>query len=425
MIALLALLVSQAPALPPGHPDIAPTAHANPSGPTAQDFDNTLAQPGSYPDVNAMPDGGDAMSAKDLLVKLDQMKAALKARPKTAEIEFALGNLYYENGRWPDAIDSYRQLLARAEGPLSRYQALRNHPHQPIAAKDARCGDGSDRMTFDALVEAADAKTQGGNVSAALMCYEAALLPMTLAFTRRGNAWYLIGNEERAIADHERVLAILPEDPDSLFFLGAILFEGGEGDVPRLKQAKGYWQRFLKVNDDPDRQQLVTKDLLRLQVAIDSRGKVPREMPPQMRAMSVGPITPPPPPRALRNDQRQALARAVARGTAALADKDWPAARAAFASGRQLDPGDVEAARGEGVALLKQGHLLEAEAALRDALGRNPDDALSLYQLGEVYFREEHYTGATRFWSQVMESDPKLSSELKLGEKIQAAQQAQ
>lgn len=217
-----------------------------------------------------------AVSAKELLQKLDQMKAGLKDKPKSAEIEFALGNLYYENGRWPEAIDSYRQLLERADPPLQRYLALRSKPHRQLSPREADCG-GGERPTFDALIAAADRKAKIGNPSAALVCAEAALLPLTVALTRQGNAWYLIGNDERAIAAHQRALTLSPDNPDSLFFLGAILFEGGEGDMPRLMRAKGFWQRFLQVSQDPQRVPLVTKDLVRLQLAIDNRGHIPPE----------------------------------------------------------------------------------------------------------------------------------------------------
>jgi cytochrome c-type biogenesis protein CcmH/NrfG len=69
--------------------------------------------------------------------------------------------------------------------------------------------------------------------------------------------------------------------------------------------------------------------------------------------------------------------------------------------------------------------LREAEAALRDALGRAPDDALALYELGEVYARSEHYAGAAKFWLQVVDEDPKLSEKLQLAEKIRVAEERQ
>ena len=75
--------------------------------------------------------------------------------------------------------------------------------------------------------------------------------------------------------------------------------------------------------------------------------------------------------------------------------------------------------------VLNQGKLLAAEAALRDALGREPSDSLALYELGEVFFENQHYAGASRFWTQVLEQDPKLGEELKLEAKLEAAQQAE
>ena len=114
----------------------------------------------------------------------------------------------------------------------------------------------------------------------------------------------------------------------------------------------------------------------------------------------------------------------MARGEAALEQKQWELARAAFARGRALDPTDAAAARGEGIALLNLGQRLEAEADLRVALGRDPDDALALFELGQVFFAGQHYTGAARFWSQVLEEDPKLATKLDVKAQLAAAQRA-
>ncbi len=422
---LLAALLGQAPALPPGHPEISPMAHANPSEPGPGEFDPDQPLPPGHPAV-ALSDGGTvepAMSAKEILDRLDKMKEQLKGRPKTAEIEFALGNLYYENSRWPEAIDSYRQLLERAAGPLDRYHTGRERVHR-CAADPASC-DVREQPTFDSLIATADQLAQENQASKAVACYEAALDPMTVALTRQGNAWYLIGNEDKAIEDHERALQLTPDSSDNLFFLGAILFEGGDGDLPRLKRAKGYWQRFLRSNPDPDRAKLVSKDIIRLQMAIDNHGHVPAEMPPQMRAMAVGPIQPPPPAPRLSEGQQATLEGAIARGETALSAKRWQEAREAFDEARKLDAGNLRAARGDGIALLNLGRLTEAEGALRDALGRDPDDSLALYELGEVFFKSEHYAGAARFWSQVLEQDPKLAEQMGVADKLKAAQQAQ
>src|SRR5918912_2693672 len=61
-------------------------------------------------------DGGaaanlDVNDPKSLLAAVDRMQDQLKDKPKTFEVLAALGNLYYENGRFLEAIDTYRQAL--------------------------------------------------------------------------------------------------------------------------------------------------------------------------------------------------------------------------------------------------------------------------------------------------------------------------
>ena len=53
----------------------------------------------------------DTNDPKALLAAVDQMHDQLKDKPKTFEVLSALGNLYYENGRYLEAIDSFRQAL--------------------------------------------------------------------------------------------------------------------------------------------------------------------------------------------------------------------------------------------------------------------------------------------------------------------------
>src|SRR5471032_3058472 len=56
----------------------------------------------------------DGKDPKQLLAVVDQMAAQLKDKPKTFEVLAAIGNLYYENARYLDAVDTYRQALARS-----------------------------------------------------------------------------------------------------------------------------------------------------------------------------------------------------------------------------------------------------------------------------------------------------------------------
>jgi tetratricopeptide (TPR) repeat protein len=418
---LFGLLVGQTP-LPSGHPDLPPTAHAIPPEPDKGSFQ----MPANHPGTRA-PDGGEsapsAEDAKRLLEQLDAMKAELKNRPKTAEIEYALANLYYENGRYPDAIDSYRQLIERTQAPMQRYFDVREKPHKPISADKAGC-PASARPTYDELIVIADRKAEAKDWSAAVVCYEAALLPVVTAHARRGNAFFLLGNEDNAIREHEEALRIVPTYPDSLFFLGAVLFEGGEGNVQRLKQAKEYWRWFLLADPDPEREKLVRTDLTRLQAAIDNRGHIEKSRPSGM-GNPMGPIEAPPPPPNLDAAQRRELRALVAKGQQQLKSREWSLALKSFSQAREYDAADPEAATGAGVALMNLGQRVDAEAALRDALGRDPKNSLALYQLGELFFENEHYVGAARFWLQVLEEDPALGERMKLKSRIADAQNRQ
>ena len=356
------------------------------------------------------------------------MKGELKSRPKSAEIEFAIANLYYDNSRWPDAIDMYRQLFERAQKPIDKYLDLRRKtPPARTAEKPGNCLNGVP-PSFAAFVAAAEKRVQEGNASGALFCYEQALLPLSVALNRSANAWYLIGNEDKAQELHRQALELNPADSDELFFMGAMLFETGDGNLPRLREAKDFWNRFLRVAPeatDAERRRIVTKDLVRLQFALDNHGKIPNEAPAAARSMGTGPIQPPAPPPVLNEAQRQLMATSNHKGAALLAAKSWAAARDAFAVARRMNPGNPEAARGQGIALMNLGRLLEAEAALRDALGREPNDAQALAQLGEVFFRSAHYAGAAKFWLQVMDEDGEMGRKLGLPGKIQQAEQLQ
>jgi tetratricopeptide (TPR) repeat protein len=401
--ALWLILSATAPDLPPGRSavDVRPAAIDAPA---------------------ANVDAGE-VDSKELLKRLDAMNAEMRDRPKTAEIEFALGNLYYENARYPEAIDLYRQLLDRAALPRQRYLEARKHPHHAIDPHQAGCAT-TDRPTFEDLIAGADAKARAGDYSAAVLCYEAALLPMLAAQARRANAFFLIGNEDRAIEEHRAILAIEPTYSESLFFLGALLFETGNGSPSRLREARDIWRRYLATGPEPERERITRENLAKIDSALANGGRMPAGpgaggVGPMMGA---GPMQPLPPRPVLTAEQTQALNAAVAEGQRALEKRSWKEALESFHRALVLDPGNPDAARGAGMAFLELGQRMEAETAFRAALGRNPDDALALYELGEVFFQNQHYTGAARFWTQVLSMDPKVAAQFKLKERIAEAQ---
>ncbi|MHB1845393.1 MAG: tetratricopeptide repeat protein [Deltaproteobacteria bacterium] len=418
---------------------IAPTAHANPSGPTPDDFGAGRLPPGhpsvggGAPESSGLPPGhppvgeGDdsKVTPKELLARLDAMKDELKRRPKSAEIEFALGNLYYENARYPEAIDYYRQLLERAEPPMARWLAARAHPHETLSPEQAGC-PATGRPTFDQLIAVADAKAGAKDYAAASTCYEAALFPVIEAETRRANAFFLIGNPDKALELHERVLALEPDFPESQFYLGAILFETGDGHVERLARAKAAWRKFLAEGPDPEREKLVRDNLSKIEIALRNGGHLPDEGGGPLRpGPAFGPIAPEAPAPALGAKERRALEAAVHEGDELLSKRAWEKALSAFDRARHVDSSDARAATGAGVALLNLGRRLDAEAALRSALGRDPNDGTALYELGEVFFENEHYAGAARFWSQLVQSDPATAKKYGVDARLRDAQSRQ
>src|SRR5207248_10600112 len=96
-----------------------------------------------------------------------------------------------------------------------------------------------------------------------LRCLESSLQTAIDSRARRGDALYLSGNPDGALAEHRRVLAESPDYPESLFFVGAILLEQSRGEKAKLEEGKKYWRRLLQVAPDHPRAELVKQSLPR------------------------------------------------------------------------------------------------------------------------------------------------------------------
>ena len=201
----------------------------------------------------------DANDPKALLAAVDQMQGQLKDKPKTFEVQSALGNLYYENGRYLDAVDSFRQAPAISAPFETRAQELREKKVKPAKDLPLECRRSAQGYGLEQIAEAArklDAPRE-------LRCLDSALQMAIEARSRRGNALYLVGNPDGALAEHRRVLAGSPDHPESLFFVGAILLEQSRGDKAKLEEGKKYWRRLLAVAPDSPRAPLVKDSLPR------------------------------------------------------------------------------------------------------------------------------------------------------------------
>jgi tetratricopeptide (TPR) repeat protein len=229
----------------------------------------------------AAPSGADAGASADqgtdtksLLATVESMKGQLKDKPRGFNVSAALGNLFYDNGKFIDAIEYYSDALDRAAPAEKRIMELSAAGQlNPKAVVPDSCR--LDQPTKDDVAQGNKAKALEEIVAAATALAptdpagEAACLgqlPLILAnlHARRGNGWYLVGNADKARADHTAALALDPVNPEALFFSGALQFETAHGDPAKLAAGKAFWEKLLKVAPDHPRAQIVKETLPRV-----------------------------------------------------------------------------------------------------------------------------------------------------------------
>src|SRR5919204_4487917 len=216
----------------------------------------------------------DSTDSKALLAQVDRLKDQLKDRPKTFEVLSALGNLYYENGRYLEAVDAYRQAEELAAPADARARSLRQKRVRAAPDLPSECRRSGPDYGLAKIAVAAGKLDEPHE----LRCLQAALEMDLQVMSRRGNAFYLIGNPDAALAEHRKVLDRSPDYPESLFFVGAILLEQSSSDKEKLAEGKKYWQRLLKVAPDSPRASLVREMLPRADEMF--KPKAAAQMPP-------------------------------------------------------------------------------------------------------------------------------------------------
>ena len=216
--------------------------------------------PASAADAGAAQASIDLSDPAKLLAAVDQLQGQLKDKPKSFEVLAALGNLYYENGRYLEAVDAFRQALALAAPVEADAAALRARGVKP--AKDVPLSCRRSPPSYGLLQIAAQArKLASEDPAAALRCDQEALVPATGIRARRGNALYLVGQPEGALREHQRVLEAAPDYPESLFFVGAITLETSRGDKAKVEEGKRIWRKLLAVAPDHPRAAIVRESL--------------------------------------------------------------------------------------------------------------------------------------------------------------------
>jgi tetratricopeptide (TPR) repeat protein len=202
----------------------------------------------------------DATDPKKLLAQVDALAGPMKSAPKTFEVLSALGNLYYDNGRYLDAVDVLRQAIEKAAPLEAAVDAL--HAKQVVATEELplECRRAPPKYGFEQIFDAAK-KLEAADPAKALRCYTDLLATDLDNRARRGDALYLIGQPDAALKEHKKILAREPDAPESLFFVGAITLEESQGDKAKLEEGKGYWRRLLEVAPTHPRAALVKESL--------------------------------------------------------------------------------------------------------------------------------------------------------------------
>jgi tetratricopeptide (TPR) repeat protein len=371
--------------------------------------------------TNGDPSAG--IDSKSLMATLDAKKDQLKGKPRDFSIDIALGNLYYENARYIDAIEYYTDALDRGAPAEKRIVALTAAERSAKTPPPERCQlagpsaaevpGGAKGHTFEAIVTASDELTSHGPDAAA--CLRQLIPSLALAHARRGNSWYLIGNADKAQVDHAAALVLDPDDPEALFFSGALVLETSQGDPAKLAEGRAFWEHLLRVAPTHPRADLVRETLPRIDQLFGPHAAAMAGHPPVADNGATAPALPPGLPEAMGKVQHTPemdanLDKTTADGEALLEKGQWQEALDTFKTVMPLRPSG-RIALDMGIALRELGKPT-AERVLTQAT-RMPggDTVRAQLELGILY--EKTNPAQARAAFEPLVNDPKWGEQAK------------
>src|SRR5438445_3070871 len=137
--------------------------------------------------------------------------------PTNFDLLSASGNLSFKNGRYLDAVDSLRQALVNYDAIEKRAQELRANKVKAAKELPLECRRSGPTYGLEQIAKAASKLDPARE----LRCLDSSLQPAIDARARRGDALYLVGNPDAALAEHRRVLAESLDYPETLLFVRA------------------------------------------------------------------------------------------------------------------------------------------------------------------------------------------------------------
>lgn len=395
------------------------------------------------PPAPAASDAGaaalDPSDAKALLAEVDRLKDQLKDKPKTFEVLAALGNLYYENGRYLEAVDAYRQAEEQGAPVEAQAEALRKDGVKAAGTLRPQCRRSGTEYGLVQIAEAARKLEPPER----LRCLEAALDMALAVRARRGNSFYLIGNPDSALAEHRKVLARSPDYPESLFFVGAILLEQSQGEKQKLAEGKKYWKRLLAVAPDSPRAPIVRETLPNADSVFAPQaaglppnhpqvsqgnapaGELPQGHPPISPKAHAGPT-----PEQVQNmaeaaqgtertpELEKGLDQLLAESEKALDEGKYQEARDAAVRVMPMRPTDARTAAAMGGAMRGLGRSEMAERTLSRALELDPKQPRALYEMGRLQAQRGDRQGAAEKFNALLKVDPAFARARRVEEEI-------
>jgi tetratricopeptide (TPR) repeat protein len=407
----------------------------------------------SQPEARAPADAGtlEVVDSKALLAEVDRLKDQLKNKPKTFEVLSALGNLYYENGRYLEAVDTFRQAEELAAPVAAQAEELRKKGVRPAAELPPECRRSGPDYGLTQITEAASKLDPPRQ----LRCLLAPLELAVSARARRGNSFYLIGNPDAALAEHKAVLESWPDYPESLFFVGAILLEQSNGDKQQLAEGKKYWQRLLKVAPESPRAPLVRETLPKVDEVFKPRpgGQLPSGHPrvaqqddqlpaghppvkgnmpgsPMQHSSEAAAPSSEPTLQEMKNVQEavestertpeleKGLDQLLVEGERALDQGRYQDARDSVVRVMPMRPNDARTAAALGGAMRGLGRMEMAQRTLSRALQIDPKQPRALYEMAKLQAQQGDKAGAARTFAQLESADPKFARAHKVGEEL-------